>query len=256
MNYSKFARFRTVGKKPAVQKFPAQKSKSPVAFSEAIDKSALKHSRDTLGDAPQYLGFSDKSIREMAGESVALRTESKSYFSKLKKGLRRERRYQADQIKFARKVRSTKMMKKQKGIFVIPKQKLQTKESLSFSYKANEKMLKGPRGTNKFNKKVKKGELISRTAFPIKGKNPGAGNIFKAPVKIRKISGYKLNQDFRFSKLNKKVSKQSQDIYSKTLEKFTGKGKGSSFKNNILKKQGLTVEEKVNKNILNKDWGF
>jgi hypothetical protein len=257
--------FGIVGKRPDTIKLPPQKSQSPVAFSDAVDKSALQHSRDTLGDAPQYLGFSDKSIREMAGESIALRTESKSYFSKLKKGLQRERRYQANQIKSARTLGSARMMKKQKSQFVIPVQKFQTRESRSYTYKADDKILKGPRGTNKFNQKVKKGEAIHREGFPVtyrKGqefvptKNWGGGVMFQGTQKIRKIPKYKLSQDVRFSKLNKKVSDKSKNIYSKTLEKFTGKAKGSSFKNNTLKEKGLTFEEWSNQKQLERDWGF
>ena len=259
------SQFGIVGRTPKTIKLPPQKSQSPVAFSDAVDKSALQHSRDTLGDAPQYLGFSDKSIREMAGESVALRTESKSYFSKLRKGLQRERRYQANQIKSARTLGSARMMKKQKSQFVIPVQKFQIRESRAYTYKADDKILKGPRGTNKFNQKVKKGEAIRREGFPVtyrKGeefvptKNWGGGIKFQGTQKIRKIPKYKLSQDVRFLKLNKKVSDKSKNIYSKTLEKFTGKAKGSSFKNNTLKEKGLTFEEWSNQKQLERDWGF
>ena len=231
MKYSIFSRFRTVGNKPKTIKLPSQKSQSPISFSDAIDNSALKHSRDTLGDAPQYLGFSDKSIREMAGESIALKTESRSYFSNLKKGLQRERRYQANQIKSARTLGSAKMMRKQKSSFVVPKQKLQSK------YKKT---------LGKYDLKL--GQSITE--------NPQGTTIFRGTKKIRKIPKYKLSQDIRFSKLNKKVSDKSQNIYSKTLEKFTGKAKGSSFKNNILKEEKFTIEDMINKRKLKSDWGF
>jgi len=223
--------FGIVGRTPKTIKLPPQKSQSPVAFSDAVDKAALQHSRDTLGDAPQYLGFSDKSIREMAGESVALRTESKSYFSKLRKGLQRERRYQANQIKSARTLGSARMMRKQKSSFVVPKQKLQSK------YKKT---------LGKYDLKL--GQSITE--------NPQGTTIFRGTQKIRKIPKYKLSQDVRFSKLNKKVSDKSKNIYSKTLEKFTGKTKGSSFNNNILKEKGLTFEEWSNQKQLERDWGF
>jgi hypothetical protein len=122
---------------------------------------------------------------------VALRTESKSYFSKLRKGLQRERRYQANQIKSARTLGSARMMKKQKSSFVVPKQKLQSK------YKG----------------------ILGKFDLALT-KNPQGTTIFRGTQKIRKIPKYKLSQDVRFSKLNKKVSDKSKNIYSKTLEKF------------------------------------
>ena len=55
MNYSKFARFRTVGKKPAVQKFPAQKSpKVSSSFDDMLKKSKTTKLRTSFGsDMPK-----------------------------------------------------------------------------------------------------------------------------------------------------------------------------------------------------------
>ena len=55
MNYSKFARFRTVGKKPKVQKFPAQKSpKVSSSFDDMLKKSKTTKLRTSFGsDMPK-----------------------------------------------------------------------------------------------------------------------------------------------------------------------------------------------------------
>jgi len=253
--FSKFAKFKTIPsakfKKTGIQKIPAQKSELPIAFQKRNEEIALQKSRSVLGEAPEYLGFSDKSIRDMAAESLALKTESRSYFSNLKKALKRERQYQANQIKFIRQRGKGKFLRKTKSTFVIPKEKLREKESFSYTYKAKSVIPKGPRGTDKFNKRIRKGETISVTGFPV-GINPGAGTIFKGSQKIKKIPKYTLRQNERFSKLGKTIQKKSSDIYSKTLETFTGKRKSSSFtkrNESIIKKPETSRSQKL-------DWGF
>ena len=80
MNYSKFARFRTVGKKPKVQKFPAQKApKVSSSFDDMLKKSKTTKLRSSFGSDMPKSFYERPPLISLAQErvsKVARRVES------------------------------------------------------------------------------------------------------------------------------------------------------------------------------------
>ena len=98
MNYSKFARFRTVGKKPTIQKFPAQKSpKIRDPFMELIQKEkSVKKLRGVYGKDPlkiplvslqqdRIANIANKKISLKMGSNIASKVEKRALRKNLNK---------------------------------------------------------------------------------------------------------------------------------------------------------------------------
>ena len=82
-------------------KLPAQKA--PSRFISGSERElAAKSARKVLGEAPEYMGMSQRAISDMAAESLALRTAEKKFFRALPKELRRSRFITARGIKTLR----------------------------------------------------------------------------------------------------------------------------------------------------------
>lgn len=106
-------------KKFKVQKLPAQKSPSRFAGMEA-SKVAEKSARAKFGEAPEYMGMSQKSMTDLAAESYAMKAENRMFFKTLKKELKASRAKTAGGVKGLRaagkKVPKASIFKaKQKG---------------------------------------------------------------------------------------------------------------------------------------------
>jgi hypothetical protein len=106
-------------KKFKVQKLPAQKSPSRFAGMEA-SKVAEKSARAKFGEAPEYMGMSQKSMTDLAAESYAMKAENKMFFKTLQKELKTSRAKTASGVKGLRaagkKVPKASIFKaKQKG---------------------------------------------------------------------------------------------------------------------------------------------
>ena len=102
-----------------VTKLPAQKSPSRFAGMEA-SKVAEKSARAKFGEAPEYMGMSQKSMTDLAAESYAMKAENKMFFRTLKKELKASRLKTAGGVKGLRasgkKVPKASIFKaKQKG---------------------------------------------------------------------------------------------------------------------------------------------
>ena len=85
-------------KKFKVTKLPAQKSPSRFAGMEA-SKVAEKSARAKFGEAPEYMGMSQKSMTDLAAESYAMKAENKMFFRTLKKELKASRQRTAAGVK-------------------------------------------------------------------------------------------------------------------------------------------------------------
>jgi hypothetical protein len=106
-------------KKFKVQKLPAQKSPSRFAGMEA-SKVAEKSARAKFGEAPEYMGMSQKSMTDLAAESYAMKAENRMFFKTLQKELKTSRAKTASGVKGLRaagkKVPKASIFKaKQKG---------------------------------------------------------------------------------------------------------------------------------------------
>ena len=102
-----------------VTKIPAQKSPSRFASMDA-SKVAEKSARAKFGEAPEYMGMSQKSMTDLAAESYAMKAENKMFFRTLKKELKASRLKTAGGVKGLRasgkKVPKASIFKaKQKG---------------------------------------------------------------------------------------------------------------------------------------------
>ncbi len=99
-------------------KLPAQKA--PSRFTSGSERElAAKSARKVLGEAPEYMGMSQRALSDMAAESLALRTAEKKFFRALPKELRRSRFRTAAGVKAARRTTRVPKIKvfraKQKG---------------------------------------------------------------------------------------------------------------------------------------------
>ena len=71
-------------------------------MSEATVKA---NQRKVLGDVPEFMGLSSRSVGDLASESLALRTANKTFFKSLGKGLKQSRARTATGIKTFRQTK-------------------------------------------------------------------------------------------------------------------------------------------------------
>lgn len=194
MNYSKFARFRTVGKKPKVQKFPAQKSpKVSTSFDDLLNKSKTNKIRDAFGtnmDSKFYTKPPLISITQERISKVGRRVESGA-FGRMSK------------IRTA----AASRVKKQRDIF--------GKEKTKLFVRTNKGLKQTP-----FGKKVKaKVSALQTRAFKLAEKK-GA----KVEAKMSK----KLNI------IIPKPKDRSTSFYNKKSDSITfARGKAEDFRRNV-----------------------
>ena len=94
----KWSKFRIVGPKPKTIKLPAQKA--PDRFSSLRERDvAEKTARAKFGDAPEYMGMSQKSMLDMASESYAQKASDRVFVKTIKKEMSASRLRTAAGIK-------------------------------------------------------------------------------------------------------------------------------------------------------------
>ena len=87
-----------------LQKLKPQKT--PSRFTSVMSEATVKaNQRKVLGDVPEYMGLSSRSIGDLASESLALRTANKTFFKSLGKGLKQSRARTATGIKTFRQTK-------------------------------------------------------------------------------------------------------------------------------------------------------
>jgi hypothetical protein len=85
-----------------VQKIPAQKT--PSRFTKVLSDTQVRaNQRKVLGDIPEAMGLSSRSIGDLASDSVAQITGNKKFFSSLKTELKRSRHRTATGVKSIKK---------------------------------------------------------------------------------------------------------------------------------------------------------
>ena len=88
-----------------LQKLKPQKT--PSRFTSVMSEATVKaNQRKVLGDVPEFMGLSSRSIGDLASESLALRTANKTFFKSLNKGLKQSRARTATGIKTIRQTKS------------------------------------------------------------------------------------------------------------------------------------------------------
>ena len=88
-----------------LQKLKPQKNHS--RFTSVMSEATVKaNQRKVLGDVPEFMGLSSRSIGDLASESLALRTANKTFFKSLNKGLKQSRARTATGIKTIRQTKS------------------------------------------------------------------------------------------------------------------------------------------------------
>ena len=88
-----------------LQKLKPQKT--PSRFTSVMSEATVKaNQRKVLGDVPDFMGLSSRSIGDLASESLALKTANKTFFKSLNKGLKQSRARTATGIKTIRKTKS------------------------------------------------------------------------------------------------------------------------------------------------------
>ena len=81
--------------------------KTPSRFTSVMSEATVKaNQRKVLGDVPEFMGLSSRSVGDLASESLALRTANKTFFKSLGKGIRQSRAKTALGIKNIRKTKS------------------------------------------------------------------------------------------------------------------------------------------------------
>ena len=91
-----------------LQKLKPQKT--PSRFTSVMSEATVKaNQRKVLGDVPEFMGLSSRSVGDLASESLALRTANKTFFKSLGKGLKQSRARTATGIKT---IRQTKKVSK------------------------------------------------------------------------------------------------------------------------------------------------
>ena len=88
-----------------LQKLKPQKT--PSRFTSVMSEATVKaNQRKVLGDVPEFMGLSSRSVGDLASESLALRTANKTFFKSLNKGLKQSRARTATGIKTLRQTKS------------------------------------------------------------------------------------------------------------------------------------------------------
>ena len=91
-----------------LQKLKPQKT--PSRFTSVMSEATVKaNQRKVLGDVPEFMGLSSRSVGDLASESLALKTANKTFFKSLGKGLKQSRARTATGI---RTIRQTKTVSK------------------------------------------------------------------------------------------------------------------------------------------------
>jgi hypothetical protein len=91
-----------------LQKLKPQKT--PSRFTSVMSEATVKaNQRKVLGDVPEFMGLSSRSVGDLASESLALKTANKTFFKSLNKGLKQSRARTATGIKT---IRQTKKVSK------------------------------------------------------------------------------------------------------------------------------------------------
>ena len=87
-----------------LQKLTPQKT--PSRFTSVMSEATVKaNQRKVLGDVPEFMGLSSRSVGDLAPESLALRTANKTFFKSLGKGLKQSRARTALGIRTIRKTK-------------------------------------------------------------------------------------------------------------------------------------------------------
>ena len=88
-----------------LQKLKPQKT--PSRFTKVLSDTQVKaNQRKVLGDVPEFMGLSSRSIGDLASDSLALRTANKTFFKSLGKGLKQSRARTATGIRTIRQTKS------------------------------------------------------------------------------------------------------------------------------------------------------
>ena len=91
-----------------LQKLKPQKT--PSRFTSVMSEATVKaNQRKVLGDVPEFMGLSSRSVGDLASEGLALKTANKTFFKSLGKGLKQSRARTATGIKT---IRQTKKVSK------------------------------------------------------------------------------------------------------------------------------------------------
>ena len=137
-----------------LQKLKPQKT--PSRFTSVMSEATVKaNQRKVLGDVPEFMGLSSRSVGDLASESLALRTANKTFFKSLGKGLKQSRARTALGIKT---IRQTKPVSKP-AVF-----KAKNKGAMKAYKAANLKSDKVFRGTmDKFTGKSKTSPFSMKT---------------------------------------------------------------------------------------------
>ena len=87
-----------------LQKLKPQKT--PSRFTSVMSEATVKaNQRKVLGNVPEFMGLSSRSVGDLASESLALRTANKTFFKSLGKGLKQSRARTALGIRTIRKTK-------------------------------------------------------------------------------------------------------------------------------------------------------
>ena len=87
-----------------LQKLKPQKT--PSRFTSVMSEATVKaNQRKVLGDVPEFMGLSSRSVGDLASESLALKTANKTFFKSLNKGLKQSRARTATGIKTFRQTK-------------------------------------------------------------------------------------------------------------------------------------------------------
>ena len=88
-----------------LQKLKPQKT--PSRFTSVMSEATVKaNQRKVLGDVPEFMGLSTRSVGDLASESLALKTANKTFFKSLGKGLKQSRARTATGIRTIRQTKS------------------------------------------------------------------------------------------------------------------------------------------------------
>ena len=88
-----------------LQKLKPQKT--PSRFTSVMSEATVKaNQRKVLGDVPEFMGLSSRSVGDLASESLALKTANKTFFKSLGKGLKQSRARTATGIRTIRQTKS------------------------------------------------------------------------------------------------------------------------------------------------------
>ena len=80
--------------------------KTPSRFTSVMSEATVKaNQRKVLGDVPEFMGLSSRSVGDLASESLALKTANKTFFKSLNKGLKQSRARTATGIKTFRQTK-------------------------------------------------------------------------------------------------------------------------------------------------------